>query len=83
MDWLRDNWIWVAVIVLILWMHGKMHGRHAAHGGHEGQEGPEGQEGQEGQEGHGEHEGHGGCCGSSDEDSGDEVPLEREDHVQQ
>lgn len=36
MDWLRENWFWLAVVVLFLWMHGKMHGAHGGHGGHGG-----------------------------------------------
>lgn len=36
MDWLRENWFWLVVVVLFLWMHGKMHGGHGGHGGRGG-----------------------------------------------
>lgn len=36
MDWLRENWFWVALGVLFLWMHLKGHGGHGAQGGHSG-----------------------------------------------
>lgn len=36
MEWLRENFFWLVVTVLFIWMHLKMHGGHG-HGGHEGQ----------------------------------------------
>ncbi len=35
MDWIRENWFWIVVGVLFIWMHTKMHGGHggAGHGG--------------------------------------------------
>lgn len=39
MNWLRENWFWLAVVILFVWMHTKMHGghgRHLGHGGHAG-----------------------------------------------
>ena len=35
MDWIRENWFWIVVGGLFLWMHTKMHGGHdhAGHGG--------------------------------------------------
>ena len=33
MNWLRENWFWIAVGVFFLWSHGKMHGGHGGHGG--------------------------------------------------
>ncbi len=36
MDWLRENWFWVIVIGLFVWMHTKMHGGHGGHAGHGG-----------------------------------------------
>lgn len=40
-DWLRENWIWVAGVVVFFWLHAKMHGSHGAHshGGGGGQGG--------------------------------------------
>ncbi len=35
-DWLRENWFWLTVVVLFFWMHGKMHGGHGSHGSHGG-----------------------------------------------
>lgn len=35
MDWIRENWFWIVVGVLFIWMHGKMHGGHG-HAGHGG-----------------------------------------------
>ena len=35
MDWIRENWFWIVVTGLFLWMHTKMHGGHG-HGGHGG-----------------------------------------------
>lgn len=32
MEWLRDNWFWIVVAVLFVWMHAKMHGGHGGHG---------------------------------------------------
>lgn len=37
MEWLRENWFWLAVTALFVWMHLKMHGGHG-HGGHGGHE---------------------------------------------
>ena len=39
MDWLRENWFWVFVIGLFVWMHTKMHGGHGGHSGHGGHAG--------------------------------------------
>lgn len=36
MDWLRENWFWIVVLLLFFWMHMKMHGGHGSHGGHGG-----------------------------------------------
>jgi len=33
MDWLAENWFWLAVFGLFIWMHMGMHGGHG-HGGH-------------------------------------------------
>src|SRR3990172_6176757 len=33
MDWIRENWFWIVVGVLFIWLHGKMHGGHG-HAGH-------------------------------------------------
>ncbi len=35
MDWIHENWFWVVVGVLFLWLHGRMHGGHG-HAGHGG-----------------------------------------------
>lgn len=35
MDWIRENWFWIVVGVLFIWMHTKMHGGHG-HAGHGG-----------------------------------------------
>ena len=35
MEWLRENWFWLVVAALFVWMHLKMHGGHG-HGGHGG-----------------------------------------------
>lgn len=35
MEWLRENFFWLVVGALFLWMHLKMHGGHG-HGGHGG-----------------------------------------------
>lgn len=34
MDWLRDNWLWIAIGIAFLWMHGRMHGSHGGGGHH-------------------------------------------------
>ena len=37
MDWLRENWFWLTVLVLFVVMHmGHGHGGHGGHGGHTG-----------------------------------------------
>lgn len=36
MNWLRENWFWVVIGGLFLWMHLRMHGGHGQHGGHGG-----------------------------------------------
>ncbi len=41
MDWLQENWFWVAILALFVWMHsgGHGHGCHGGgheHGGHDG-----------------------------------------------
>lgn len=35
MDWIRENWFWIVVGVLFIWLHTKMHGGHG-HAGHGG-----------------------------------------------
>jgi hypothetical protein len=35
MEWLRENFFWLVVGALFVWMHLKMHGGHG-HGGHGG-----------------------------------------------
>lgn len=32
MEWLRENWFWIAVLILFVWFHMKMHGGHGGHG---------------------------------------------------
>lgn len=32
MEWLRENWFWIVVVVLFIWMHTRMHGGHGGHG---------------------------------------------------
>lgn len=42
MMWLAENWFWIVVFALFLWVHLKMHGghgHHGAHGGHGGHRG--------------------------------------------
>ncbi len=39
MAWLQQNWFWIVVAVLFIWMHTKMHGGHGGHGGHCGRSG--------------------------------------------
>lgn len=40
MNWIRENWFWIVVTVLFIWMHSKMHGSHGSAGhGREGHEG--------------------------------------------
>ena len=34
MDWILENWFWLLVGVLFIWMHTRMHGGHGGHGGH-------------------------------------------------
>jgi len=55
MDWLRENWFWVAIIVFFFWMH-------RGHGGHGGGCGG-GHGGHGGGSGHGGHGGGGGHAG--------------------
>ena len=38
MDWIRENWIWIVIGGLFIWMHTRMHGGHG-HGGHGGARG--------------------------------------------
>ena len=64
MNWLRENWFWVLLIGLFLWMHFKMHGGHGARGGHGADRG------READGGHGGHGG-GGCCGGASDDQAD------------
>jgi len=33
MEWLRENWFWLAIVVFFIWMHMGMHGSHGGHGG--------------------------------------------------
>lgn len=35
MNWIRENWFWIVVGVLFIWMHTRMHGGHG-HAGHGG-----------------------------------------------
>ena len=46
MDWLRENWFWLTVLVLFVFMHaGHGHGGHGGHGhstGDPGNDPPEG-----------------------------------------
>lgn len=35
MDWLRENFFWILVVVFFVWMHMGMHGGHG-HGAHGG-----------------------------------------------
>lgn len=32
MNWLRENWFWIVVFGLFMWVHLKMHGGHGHHG---------------------------------------------------
>ena len=34
MNWLGENWIWLSMVILFVWMHTKMHGTHK-HGRHD------------------------------------------------
>lgn len=36
MEWLKENWFFIAVAVLFFWMHTKMHSGHGSHGGRGG-----------------------------------------------
>lgn len=39
MDWLVQNWVWVLVLVVFVWMHSSGHGGcggHRGHGRHDG-----------------------------------------------
>ncbi len=38
MEWLRENWFWIVVGALFVWMHMRMHGGHG-HRGHGGRGG--------------------------------------------
>ncbi len=42
MDWIRENWFWIAVGVLFMWTHMKMHGGHGAQHHVDGHCGPGG-----------------------------------------
>lgn len=37
MDWLSENWFWIAIAIFFIWMH--RGGHCGGHGGHEGHEG--------------------------------------------
>jgi len=74
MDWVIENWIWIALAIVIVWLYTKMRGGHE-HGGHEhgGQEGGGHEHGGHEHGGHehgGQEGGHGkddGCCGHCDD----------------
>ncbi len=34
MEWLLENWFWVLIFALFIWMHLGGHGGHGCHGGH-------------------------------------------------
>lgn len=36
MDWLVQNWVWVVVFAVFIWMHLFGHGGHGGRGGHGG-----------------------------------------------
>lgn len=65
MDWLIQNWFWVAIGALFIGMHLFGHGGHGRHGGHGGHGG--------GKEGNGTHGSHGGCGSRSERKSGNEL----------
>lgn len=33
MNWIRENWFWIVVGVMFIWMHTRMHGGHGGGGG--------------------------------------------------
>lgn len=39
MVWLRENFFWIVVGILFIWMHLKMHAGHGGKGGHGGHAG--------------------------------------------
>lgn len=41
MNWLAQNWVWVLVFVVFIWMHMSGHGCHGGHGDHSGHGGKE------------------------------------------
>jgi hypothetical protein len=74
MDWVIENWIWIALAIVIVWLYTKMRGGHE-HGGHE-----HGGHEHGGQEGGGQEGGHGkddGCCGHCDESQSVETHIGR------
>lgn len=38
MNWLVQNWVWVLVFAVFIWMHMSGHGCHGGHGGRHGEE---------------------------------------------
>jgi len=38
MDWLVQNWVWVLVFAVFIWMHMSGHGCHGGHGDRHGEE---------------------------------------------
>jgi len=51
MEWIRENWLWLAVAALFIWMHSGMHRGHGGGcGGHGGGRARPGQEGTEREE---------------------------------
>lgn len=54
MEWVRENWIFILILLSCLAMHLFGHGRHGGHAGH-------GEEGKE-HEGHSGKKGGHGCC---------------------
>ncbi|MEX0691377.1 MAG: hypothetical protein WD934_04730 [Gemmatimonadales bacterium] len=32
MNWLRDNWFWLGIGILFVWVHARMHAGHHRHG---------------------------------------------------
>ncbi len=62
MDWVIENWIWIALAILLVWLYTKMRGGHE-HSGHE--------HGSQGS-GHGKHD---DCCGHCDENQSENRPV--------
>lgn len=32
MEWIRENWLWLAFLVVFVWLHVRMHAGHGRHG---------------------------------------------------